>query len=157
MSGNFGSSDQILDGGTQGLSFFSQFIPVYEEAAQLAGRGRNRGITYDRDIKQPYDEQRGIDFSMLRADADHLQTAITNAENHLHNLDRYWGGLSGWTGAASNSARQFHDRFNSTTVNFIEAVRTCPGAITGAVTTIEDTLSRYVERVQDLQDQRCGG
>jgi hypothetical protein len=157
MSGNFGSSDQILDGGTQGLSFFSQFIPVYEEAAQLAGRGRNRGISYDRDIKAPYDEQRGIDFSMLRADADHLRTAITNAENHLHNLDRYWGGLSGWTGAAANSARQFHDRFNSTTVNFVEAVRNCPGAITGAVTAIEDTLSRYVERVQDLQDQRCGG
>jgi hypothetical protein len=89
------SSDEILDSAKEALTFFADFIPVYDQAAALAGRGRYRGISMANDIQRPYDELRGIDFSMLRADAEHLRSAIDSAENHQHNLDRYWGSLSG--------------------------------------------------------------
>ncbi len=53
------TSDEILDTGRTGLSFFADFIPYYDEAAALAGPGRWRGITLQNDIQRPFDELRG--------------------------------------------------------------------------------------------------
>lgn len=151
------TSDEILDSVKEGLTFFADFIPVYDEAAALAGGGRFRGINYGNDIQRPYDELRGIDFSMLRADAEHLRSAIDSAENHQHNLDRYWGSLSSWTGTASNAARVHHDRFNGMASGFLQSASSAPGAITGAVRHIQDALLRYCDYVYNIYDQRCGG
>lgn len=155
--GGYSSSDEILDRGREGLSFFADFIPLYEEAASLAGPGRYRGITFPNDVQRPFDEQRGIDFSRFRADAEHLLAAVESSGNHLNALDRYWGTLSGWTGAASEAAKAHHDRFNEKATELIKKVGPAGGAIIGAVANIQGTVSEYAEAVFALYSQKCGG
>jgi hypothetical protein len=151
------TSDEILDLGKEGLTFFADFIPVYNEACAAVGGGRYAGISHQTDIQKPFDDLRGIDFSMLRADAEHLRAAVESAENHQHNLDRYWGSLGGWSGAASTAARSHHDRFNGMAAGFLQGAGPVPAAITGAVRNIQDTLLRYTDNLNDLSDQKCGG
>jgi hypothetical protein len=155
--GEWRSSDEILDSGKEALTFFADFIPLYDEAAQLAGRGRSRGVNYARDIQRPYDELRGIDFATFRADAEHLRAAIDSAENHQHNLDRYWGSLSGWTGQASNAGRAHHDRFNGMASGFLQGAGPAPAAITAGVRAIQDTLIRFIDNLSKLDSPKCGG
>ncbi len=151
------TSDEILDTAKEGLTFFADFIPVYNQACAIVGGGRYAGINYANDIQRPFDDLRGIDFSMLRADAEHLRAAVESAENHQHNLDRYWGSLGGWTGTASTAARAHHDRFNGMAAGFLQGAGPVPAVITGAVRNIQDTLLRYTDNLNDLADQLCGG
>ncbi|HEU5107354.1 MAG TPA: hypothetical protein VFT95_02130, partial [Micromonosporaceae bacterium] len=74
-------SDEILDTGKPGLEFFARFMPMYDAAAAIAGSGNYRGQRMDQ-LRRPYDDLRGIDFSMLRVDAEHLKTAVEAAENN---------------------------------------------------------------------------
>lgn len=151
------TSDEILDTGREGLSFFADFIPLYEEAARLAGPGRYRGITFPNDIQRPFDELRGIDFSMLRTDGEHLNSAVEQAGESLNRLDRYWGSLSSWTGGAAEAATQHHDRFNQNAGDFITKAAPAGGAIIGGVANLQSTVSQYAEAIFALYSDKCGG
>jgi hypothetical protein len=155
--GGYSVSDEILDEGREGLSFFADFIPVYDEAASLAGPGRYRGITFQNDIQRPFDELRGIDFRTMRTDGEHLVSAVTQSGDHLGALDRYWGSLSGWTGTASEAAKQHRDRFNQQAGDFISKAAPAGGAIIGGVANIQSTVSQYSQAVYGMYSQTCGG
>jgi hypothetical protein len=156
-SGGYSTSDEILDEGREGLSFFADFIPVYDEAASLAGPGRYRGITFPNDIQRPFDELRGIDFRSMWNDGEHLVSAVEESGRHLTALDRYWGTLSGWTGAAAEAATTHHDRFNQSASDFISKAAPAGGAIMGGVTNIQGTISQYSESIFGMYSQTCGG
>jgi hypothetical protein len=155
--GGYSTSDEILDTGREGLSFFADFIPVYDEAASLAGPGRYRGITFPNDIQRPFDELRGIDFRMLRTDGEHLNAAVEQAGDHLGRLDRYWTSLNGWTGAAADAANEHRGRFNENASDFIQKAAPAGGAIIGGVANIQGTVGQYAEAVFQLYSDKCGG
>jgi hypothetical protein len=152
----FRTSDEILDTGRPGLEFFARFQPMYDEAAAIVGTGSYRGQGLDQ-LRRSYDDLRGIDFSMMRVDAEHLRTAVESAENNQHNLDRYWGRLSSWTGSAAGAARQHRDRVDSLAIGFLDKAGKGSAAITGAVSAIEHTLGSYVRGVKSLDSDLCGG
>jgi hypothetical protein len=115
------TSDEILDGARDGLAFFAEFLPYYDEAAALAGRGRWRGVTMADAVQRPFDQLRGIDLDMLRADAEMLRSAADATGDHVHNLERHWAGLSGWHGDAADAARAHHERLVSLAAGFLRS------------------------------------
>jgi hypothetical protein len=150
------TSDEILDEAHPGLAFFAEFLPLYDEAAVLAGRGRWPGLTLAA-IQGPFDALRGIDLGAIRADADALSSVAEAAGNHLHSLERHWAGLSGWHGDAADAARAHHERFTGRAAELLRTTAHGPGAITGGATAIQDALVRYAGQVRDLAGDRCGG
>ncbi|MCP3798843.1 hypothetical protein NLX83_06195 [Allokutzneria sp. A3M-2-11 16] len=108
-------SDEILDAGLPGLDAFRRFAPVY--VAAPSEFRRNPALLGGQEdifnaVKRLYDEQRGIDFAKLDAQARQLTDAKIAVESAS---GRSSAGLSGlythWTGKAAERSRVFSDRF----------------------------------------------
>ncbi|GAA1279270.1 hypothetical protein [Saccharothrix xinjiangensis] len=155
-TGDFRTSDELLDAGAPGLRFFEKFIPIYQEAAPLAGHGGQAPDlkTY---VYRNYDEVREIDLGKFREDADKINKTVAELDNHENGLGTAWNGLASWEGDAANAANAYNGKFLNTAGTFIQDAKGAPGTITAAASTIQQQVKEYAQHVHDLYSEQCGG
>ncbi|WP_447004482.1 hypothetical protein ACRAKI_33480 [Saccharothrix isguenensis] len=155
-TGDFGNSNELLDAGAPGLRFFEKFIPIYQEAAPLAGHGGQapdlQGYVY-----KNYDEVRDIDFGKFREDADKLNKAVAELDNHQNGLGTAWNGLASWEGEAAQAANGYNGKFLNTAGTFIQDTKNAPGTIVTGVTTIQQQVKEFAQHIHDMYAEQCGG
>ncbi|MBY6410546.1 hypothetical protein HQ346_03120 [Rhodococcus sp. BP-252] len=98
------SVDHLLDAGAHGLQYFERNLPVLEML------GQETDWTYP-ELCARYDQQRGLDLTRLRADADALGRMVVEARRHVDESERLASALGqSWIGeggvAAVEDARQ---------------------------------------------------
>ncbi|MFD1152069.1 hypothetical protein, partial [Saccharothrix hoggarensis] len=155
-TGDFRTSDELLDAGAPGLRFFEKFIPIYQQAAPLAGHnGQAPDLsTY---VYRNYDEVREIDFGKFREDADKINKAVASLDNHQNGLGTAWNGLASWEGQAAQAANQYNSKFLNTAGTFIQDTKNAPGTIVTAVGTMQQQVKEYAQHVHDMYSEQCGG
>ena len=155
-TGDFSTSDQLLDAGSGGLRFFENFIPFYNPAAQLTGSG-GQAPDLQNDICRNYDEVRGIDLGAFRADAGKINDAVSKMDTAHNELGRDWTALSGWQGDAANAANAYNGQFLGVAGGFVNDSKAAPGTITAAATNIQKQVKDFAQHVHDLYAEQCGG
>ncbi|GLZ30472.1 hypothetical protein Lesp02_26610 [Lentzea sp. NBRC 105346] len=155
-TGDFKTSDELLDAGAPGLRFFEKFIPVYQKAAPVCGHNGQapdlKGYIY-----KNYDEVREIDFGKFREDADKIHKATETLDNHENEMTRAWGQLGSWEGDAANAARAYHDKFNGVASGFIADTGKAPGTLTAFAGAAQKKVKEFAQHVHDQYNEKCGG
>ncbi|MBP2339348.1 hypothetical protein JOF41_005526 [Saccharothrix coeruleofusca] len=155
-TGDFRTSDELLDAGSPGLRFFEKFIPIYQEAAPLAGHG-GRAPDLNGEIYKNYDEVREIDLGKFREDADKINKLVAELDNHENGLGTAWNALGAWEGEAAQAANQYNGKFLNTAGAFIQDAKGAPGTITAGASTIQQQVKEFAQHVHDLYSEQCGG
>ncbi|ONI83922.1 hypothetical protein ALI22I_36475 [Saccharothrix sp. ALI-22-I] len=155
-TGDFSTSNELIDAGSPGLRFFEKFIPIYQEAAPLAGHGGQapdlRGYIY-----KNYDEVRDIDFGKFREDAEKINKAVADLDNHQNGLGTAWNGLASWEGGAAQAANGYNGKFLNTAGTFIQDTKNAPGTIVAGVGTIQQQVKEFAQHIHDMYAEQCGG
>ncbi|GAA3841796.1 hypothetical protein GCM10022243_05260 [Saccharothrix violaceirubra] len=155
-TGDVPTSDVLLDAGAPGLRFFEKFIPIYAEAAPVIGHnGQAPQLTEY--IYRNYDEVSEIDFAKFREDAEKINKAAADLDNHENGLGTAWNALGAWEGDAANAANGYNGKFLNTAGTFIQNTKGAPGTITTAVGTMQQQVKEFAQHVHDMYSEQCGG
>lgn len=165
-TGDFGTSDDILKAGQPGIDFFHAFFPLYQQAAPYVSGARNANLNLSTDIDGRYNESKGINMAAFRGDASHLSDILKQVQGSDNNLNGAFSGLSGWTGASADAARRYNGDLLGKIGGFLGGgvsggsgggANLAPGAITAAMTNIQNALKAHAGNVLKLYSGQCGG
>ncbi|MYW97285.1 WXG100 family type VII secretion target, partial [Amycolatopsis rubida] len=103
------TSDELFDPAAAALRVFETFGGLLEKLPDDC-KGNTRKLDLDKDIRGPFDEQRGISFEGFINDATHFKTGSETVKSTLTETGTELGTLFGtWTGAGADAAS---DRYN---------------------------------------------
>ncbi|EOD65009.1 WXG100 family type VII secretion target, partial [Amycolatopsis vancoresmycina] len=107
-SGGAGSgtktSDEIFDAAAPALKLFETFGSLLAKIPADC-RGNTRALDLDKDIRAPFDEQRGISFADFVADAGHFKHGSETVDRTLQDTGSQLGSLyQSWSGAGADAA-----------------------------------------------------
>lgn len=141
----------MLDAGALGLDFFAAYLP----RAHLVGiTGR---VTVD-GLSSRYDEQHGLDVSVLADDAAVLTRLVADLESRVEEqTDGVRALRSAWRGDAGDLARDDLDRAVQRGAMLYEAVYALAGACTGAVEGITGAVAEKSEVIGQFAGMSVDG
>jgi len=108
-SGSAGStgtktSDELFDAAAPALKLFETFGSLLAKIPDDC-RGNTRALDLDKDIRKPFDEQRGISFQNFVEDAAHFKTGSTTVDKTVENTGTELSSLyQSWTGAGADAS-----------------------------------------------------
>ena len=103
------TSDEIFDAAAPALKLFETFGSLLAKIPDDC-RGNTRALDLDKDIRQPFDEQRGISFADFVADASHFKRGSETVDRTSQDTGSQLGTLfQTWTGAGADAAS---DQYN---------------------------------------------
>ncbi|HKN97619.1 MAG TPA: WXG100 family type VII secretion target, partial [Pseudonocardiaceae bacterium] len=145
------TSDELLEPGSRGLYFFQYFIPAYRDWTGNAPDPR-------RDIRDVYDNLRGIQFAKFRADAAQLSTSHGKLSDSTLNLATATGSLGGfWQGAAAEAAQRYCGSFVRHAQTVSDGVTAASQVITTSMKAIEAAVLQRAQGVLPLYATDIGG
>jgi uncharacterized protein YukE len=145
------TSDELLEPGSHGLSYFQLFIPPYRDWTGSAP-------DLDKDIRDVYDNLRGINFAHFRADATQLSTSHGKLSDSALNVANATGSLGGfWQGTAAEAAQQFCGSFVRDARTATDGVDAASQVITTAMKAIETAVLQRAQGVLPLYATDVGG
>jgi uncharacterized protein YukE len=98
------TSDELFDAAAPALKVFQTFGSLLAKIPDDC-RGNTRALDFDKDIQQPFDQQRGIQFQQFMDDADHFHTGSTTVDQTIQDTGSALNSLmQTWTGDAANAA-----------------------------------------------------
>src|SRR3954462_10702550 len=98
------TSDEIFDAAAPALKLFETFGSLLAKVPADC-RGNTRAIDIDKDIRVPFDEQRGISFANFVQDAAHFKTGSETVDRTLEDTGSQLGTLyQTWSGAGADAA-----------------------------------------------------
>lgn len=145
------TSDEILEPGSRGMYYFQYFIPPYKNWTGNAP-------DLDKDIRNVYDNLRGIQFAKFRADATQLSTSHGKLSDITLNLSTDTNSLGGfWQGPAAQAAQQYCGTFvqNGTTVT--DGTSAASQVIDDSMKAIETAVLQRAQSVLKLYADDIGG
>jgi uncharacterized protein YukE len=145
------TSDEILEPGSRGMYYFQYFIPPYRD---WTGSAPDLG----KDIRDVYDNLRGINFAHFRADATQLSTSHGTLSDSALNVASATSSLGGfWQGAAAQAAQQFCGSFVRDARTATDGVDAASQVITTAMKAIETAVLQRAQGVLPLYATDVGG
>jgi hypothetical protein len=127
MSSPSARLNDILDAGALGLDFFAAYLPRAHRVG-IAGRVTAEGLS------SRYDEQNGLDVSVLADDAAVFTRLVADLASRVEEqTDGVRALRSAWRGDAGDLARDDLDRAVQRGAMLFDAVHTLAGVCTGAV------------------------
>ena len=98
------TSDEIFDAAAPALKLFETFGSLLAKVPADC-RGNTRPLDLDKDIRAPFDEQRGISFANFVQDAAHFKTGSETVDRTLEDTGSQLGTLyQTWSGAGADAA-----------------------------------------------------
>ncbi|MEE2062101.1 hypothetical protein [Rhodococcus artemisiae] len=142
---------ELLDAGAPGLDFFAAYLPRAHRVG-IAGR-----VTVD-GLRARYDEQIGLDVSVLADDAAVLTRLVADLEGRVEEqTDGVHALRSAWRGDAGDLARDDLDRAVQRGAMLYEAVHALARACTGAVDGITRAVNEKSSAVGLFADMSVDG
>ncbi|MFD6858404.1 hypothetical protein ACFWCF_13840 [Rhodococcus sp. NPDC060090] len=147
MSSPSARLSDMLDAGALGLDFFAAYLPRAHQVG-IAGRVTVEGLG------SRYDEQNGLDVSVLADDAAVFTRLVADLASRIEEqTDGVRALRSAWRGDAGDLARDDLDRAVQRGAKVFDAVHALAGACTGAV----DGITRAVAEKAYEIGQFAGG
>jgi len=98
------TSDEIFDAAVPALKVFETFGSLLAKLPEDC-RGTTRALDFEKDIKKPFDEQRGISFKNFVDDAAHFKTGSKTVQKTIDDTGSQLNTLYGtWTGKAADAS-----------------------------------------------------
>src|SRR5207248_5998625 len=98
------TSDEIFDAAAPALKLFETFGSLLAKIPADC-RGNTRALDLDKDIRQPFDEQRGISFKDFTDDAAHFKRGSETVDRTVQDTGSQLGSLfRTWSGAGADAA-----------------------------------------------------
>lgn len=145
------TSDEILDTGAKGLTFFADFIPPYN-------KWTGDSLDLGRDIQAGYDNLRGITFAHFRADAAQLASSHGKLADTTLNLSTAANGLGGfWQGPAAQAAQDHCGTFVQNGQTVTDGLAAASQLITDQMRAIEGAVLQRAQGVVALSSGNVGG
>ncbi|HET6290358.1 MAG TPA: WXG100 family type VII secretion target [Amycolatopsis sp.] len=100
------TSDEIFDAAAPALKVFETFGTLLGKLPEDC-RGNTRALDLEKDIKKPFDEQRGISFKNFVDDAAHFKTGSKTVQKTIDDTGSQLNTLYGtWTGKAADASSE---------------------------------------------------
>ncbi|KZB81005.1 WXG100 family type VII secretion target [Amycolatopsis regifaucium] len=100
------TSDEIFDAAVPALKVFETFGSLLAKLPEDC-RGTTRALDFEKDIKKPFDEQRGISFKNFVDDAAHFKTGSKTVQKAIDDTGAQLNTLYGtWTGKAADASSE---------------------------------------------------
>lgn len=100
------TSDEIFDAAEPALKVFQTFGSLLAKVPEDC-RGTSRALDFEKDIKKPFDEQRGISFKNFVDDAAHFKTGSKTVQKAIDDTGSQLNTLYGtWTGKAADASSE---------------------------------------------------
>jgi uncharacterized protein YukE len=144
-------SDELLDRGLQGLRFFDNYLPLYNN-------WKGAGLDLDKDIYREYRKLYGIDFAAIRRDA----TSLRSAGDTLHDANaevesEFRALMSSWSGRASVAAVNHVFKFLELSKDLKEGVDSIQRSTARHVDALESVIRTCSQSTLELYSADCGG
>ncbi|SNT44387.1 hypothetical protein [Rhodococcoides kyotonense] len=145
------SVDRVLDAGACGLLYFERHLPL------LAAVGRPAQWSYS-ELCARYDEQRGLDLSTLRSDAEALGSVVLDAEQQIAECEELVSMLErSWTGIGGRAAAADVREDTSRGADRLVAMNTLALAMHESVDVIADCVADKADTVGRIDLTQIGG
>ncbi|HEV2781453.1 MAG TPA: WXG100 family type VII secretion target [Actinophytocola sp.] len=155
--GGVATSDELFDLARPALAVFEAFIPI---DAKVPGdsRGVNGPADFNRDIVTRFDEQRGINFRKMMAEAARLAGAHNSLSELKSTTESQLNSLyQKWSGPAANASYEHYTRQIDPNVNeLLPYLERGPQVIQAAVDTVFQACKSKAEQVMRLYRQTVG-
>ncbi len=145
------TSDEILEPGSRGMYYFQYFIPPYKNWTGNAP-------DLDKDIRNVYDNLRGIQFAKFRADATQLSTSHGKLSDITLNLSTDTNSLGGfWQGPAAQAAQQYCGTFVQNGQTVTDGTSAASQVIGDSMKAIETAVLQRAQAVLGMYADEIGG
>ncbi|MFB9690899.1 WXG100 family type VII secretion target [Amycolatopsis plumensis] len=136
-SGGTKTSDEIFDAAAPALKVFETFGSLLAKIPADC-RGNTRALDLDKDIRTPFDEQRGISFADFVADAGHFKRGSETVDRTLQDTGSQLGTLFGsWSGAGADAASDtYNDKIQPKAAKLSQTLGTASEATLNTATTV---------------------
>ena len=141
------TSDELLDAGAGGVTFFAEFPPLLDSAPD-----------FHAEVRAPYDALRGIDFAAFRAEAERLAEVHARLRGGTERMQReFRSARSGWQGPAAEAADVAVGELLGEGGALLAELAEFAGAIAPVVDGIERAVRECARFVADFAGRRCAG
>ncbi|MDX3193980.1 WXG100 family type VII secretion target [Streptomyces sp. MN03-5084-2B] len=136
-SGGTKTSDEIFDAAAPALKLFETFGSLLAKLPADC-RGNTRALDLDKDIRTPFDEQRGISFADFVADAGHFKRGSETVDRTLQDTGSQLGTLyQSWSGAGADAASDtYNDKIQPKAAKLSQTLGTASEATLSTATTV---------------------
>ncbi|SFW84700.1 WXG100 family type VII secretion target [Amycolatopsis australiensis] len=131
------TSDEIFDAAAPALKLFETFGSLLAKIPDDC-RGNTRPIDLDKDIRAPFDEQRGISFADFVADAAHFKRGADTVDRTLQDTGAQLSSLyRTWSGAGADAASDtYNDKIQPKAAKLAQTLGNASEATLHTATTV---------------------
>ncbi|MEV4052372.1 WXG100 family type VII secretion target [Amycolatopsis sp. NPDC049688] len=131
------TSDEIFDAAAPALKLFETFGSLLAKIPADC-RGNTRALDLDKDIRAPFDEQRGISFADFVADAGHFKHGAETVDRTLQDTGSQLGSLyQSWSGAGADAASDtYNDKIQPKAAKLSQTLGNASEATLNTATTV---------------------
>ncbi len=142
------TSDEIFDAAVPALKVFQTFGSLLAKLPEDC-RGTSRALDFEKDIKKPFDEQRGINFKNFVDDAAHFKTGSKTVEKAIDDTKSQLNTLYGtWTGkAADASSENYNEKIQPKATKLAQTLNTAGEATLHTTTTVFKLCKEKADQV----------
>lgn len=146
-----GTSDELLDQGSDGLRYFEVFLPLYSRVQSAGEMSRDAACAR-------YDESREMSFATLRSDAGTLAEAVSGLESELRCIDDQHQHLAAvWTGKAATAALTYLGTFTTEAAQVRTWMTDASTALAEGADQLEAAVRAKAVAVSPLYTGQVGG
>ncbi|HEV7975711.1 WXG100 family type VII secretion target [Amycolatopsis sp.] len=151
------TSDELFDAAEPALKLFQTFGSLLAKIPDDC-RGNTRALDYDKDIKKPYDEQRGISFQDFVDDAGHFTTGADSVEQTIQNTGSTLSSLfQSWSGAGADAAwDNYNDQVLPKATKLGQTLGDAADATTTAVTAVFELCKGKADAIVGMYTDQVG-
>ncbi|WP_143267157.1 WXG100 family type VII secretion target, partial [Amycolatopsis thailandensis] len=142
------TSDEIFDAAAPALKVFQTFGSLLAKLPEDC-RGTSRALDFEKDIKKPFDEQRGINFKNFVDDAAHFKTGSKTVDKTMDDTGSKLNTLYGtWTGkAADASSENYNEKILPKAKKLSQTLNTASEATLHTTTTVFKLCKQKADEV----------
>ncbi|MFI5585698.1 WXG100 family type VII secretion target [Amycolatopsis sp. NPDC051758] len=131
------TSDEIFDAAAPALKLFETFGSLLAKIPADC-RGNTRALDLDKDIRTPFDEQRGISFEHFVQDAAHFKTGSETVDRTVEDTGSQLGSLyKTWSGAGADAASDtYNDKIQPKAAKLSQTLGNVSEATLSTATTV---------------------
>ncbi|WP_370962283.1 WXG100 family type VII secretion target [Amycolatopsis sp. cg9] len=131
------TSDEIFDAAAPALKLFETFGSLLAKIPADC-RGNTRALDLDKDIRAPFDEQRGISFADFVADAAHFKRGSETVDRTVQDTGSQLGTLyQTWSGAGADAASDtYNDKIQPKAAKLSQTLGNASEATKNTATTV---------------------
>ncbi|WP_340688143.1 WXG100 family type VII secretion target [Amycolatopsis coloradensis] len=151
------TSDEIFDAAAPALKVFQTFGSLLAKVPEDC-RGTSRALDFEKDIKKPFDEQRGISFKNFVDDAAHFKTGSKTVEKAIQDTGSQLNTLYGtWTGkAADASSENYNEKILPKAKKLSQTLNNASEATLHTTATVFKLCKGKADTVVDLYKEVVG-